>query len=213
METVDLSGRRANRALRREQLIEATIAVIARKGLSQMNLTDVAVAAGVSHGLVNFHFVSKERLLAETLRYMSEDHRRSWESALASAGPDPAQRLNALILGEFAGKSVDPDRLTAWCAFWGEAQNRPLYLDQCGDNDRAYIDAFEEACGRLSREAGYALVPARVARILRLAIEGMWLELMFSAKPYDRQEALATAFACAAALFPRHFTADGLIRR
>jgi AcrR family transcriptional regulator len=212
MEPVVLPGRKASRALRREQLIEATIATIARKGLSQMTLTDVAVAAGVSHGLVNFHFQSKERLLAETLRFMSEEHRRGWEASLANAGPDPAQQLNALIVGQYVGDGLTHDRLTAWCAFWGEAQNRPLYLEQCGDNDRAYIEAFEIACRRLSEHGGYPCDPVRMARILRLNIEGMWLELMFSAKPYDWREALTTAFVCAAALFPRHFSEDGLIR-
>lgn len=204
------SGRKASRAFRREQLIEATIATIARKGLSQMTLTDVAVAAGVSHGLVNFHFQSKDRLLAETLRFMSDDHRKNWSTALAAAGPSPALCLNALILCEFNDVSQTPDRLTAWCAFWGEAQNRPLYLEQCGDNDRAYIEAFDGVCRRLISEGGYSLVPERAARILRLSIEGMWLELMFSAKPYSGTEALHTAFACAAALFPRHFKSEGL---
>ncbi|MFM8748158.1 MAG: TetR family transcriptional regulator C-terminal domain-containing protein [Aestuariivirga sp.] len=212
MEPPALSSRKASRALRREQLIEATIATIARKGLSQMTLTDVALAAGVSHGLVNFHFQSKERLLAETLRFMSEEHRRIWSAALADAGPDPARQLNALILCEFESGGQTAERLTAWCAFWGEAQNRPLYLEQCGENDRAHIDAFETACRKLVTEASYAVDAARAARILRLAIEGMWLELMFSARPYDRPEALATAFVCAAALFPRHFSEDGLIR-
>jgi TetR/AcrR family transcriptional repressor of bet genes len=204
-------SRKASRAFRREQLIEATIATIARKGLSQMTLTDVAMAAGVSHGLVNFHFQSKERLLAETLRFMSEEHRNTWSEAMAAAAPDPAARINALILCEFSSAGQTPDRLTAWCAFWGEAQNRPLYLQQCGDNDRAHIEAFEEACAGLISEAGYALQPQRAARILRLTIEGTWLELMFSAKPYDADEARRTVFACAAALFPRHFTEAGLL--
>jgi TetR/AcrR family transcriptional repressor of bet genes len=205
------ASRKASRAFRKEQLIEATIATIARKGLSQTTLTDVSAAAGVSHGLVNFHFQSKERLLAETLRFMSEEHRSTWAAALATAGPAPAARLNALILCEFTRAGQTPDRLTAWCAFWGEAQNRPLYLQQCGDNDRAHIEAFEEACASLISEGGYNLPPKRAARILRLTIEGMWLELMFSANPYEPDEALRTAFTCAAALFPNHFTQAGLV--
>ena len=213
MENLALTSRKASRAFRREQLIEATITVIARKGLSQMTLTDVATAAGVSHGLVNFHFQSKERLLAETLRLMSEEHRQGWEASISGAGPDPAEQLNALILGEFGNGGQSPERLTAWCAFWGEAPNRPFYLDQCGENERAYNEVFELVCGRLSAAGGYDSDPVRAARIMRLAIEGMCLELMFSAKPYDQEEALTTAFVCAAALFPRHFTADGLIRR
>lgn len=205
------TGRKASRAFRREQLIEATIATIARKGLSQTTLTDVAMAAGVSHGLVNFHFQSKERLLAETLRFMSEEHRKTWSEAVAAAGHRPDARLNALIQCEFTDGGQTPDRLTAWCAFWGEAQNRPLYLEQCGDNDRAHIEAFDAACRSLIADGHYDLQPERAARILRLTIEGMWLELMFSAKPYTSGEALLTAFTCASSLFPRHFTPAGLI--
>jgi AcrR family transcriptional regulator len=213
MSSVALSGRKASRAFRREQLIEATITVIARKGLSQMTLTDVATAAGVSHGLVNFHFQSKKRLLADTLRLMSDEHRQGWEASISGAGPDPAEQLNALIVGEFENGRQSPERLTAWCAFWGEAPDRLVYLDQCGDNERAYTEVFELVCGRLSAVGGYDRDPVRTARIMRLAIEGMGLELMFSANPYDQDEALATAFVCAAALFPRHFTVAGLIRR
>jgi AcrR family transcriptional regulator len=213
MESSRFLGRRASRETRRKQLIEATIAVIARKGLSNLTMTDIAVTAGVSHGLVNFHFQSKERLLADTLRLMSEEHRQGWEASITDAGPDPAEQLNALIIGEFENGNQSPERLTAWCAFWGDAPNRPVYLDHCGENERAYAEVFELICGKLSATGGYERDPVRAARIMRLAIEGMCLELMFSANPYGQDEALSTAFCCAAALFPRHFTADGLIRR
>ena len=39
------------------------------------------------------------------------------------------------------------------------------------------------------------------------------LELMLSALPYSFDEARRTAFFCAALLFPRHFSAEGLIPR
>lgn len=203
--------RKAPRDLRREQLIEATIVTVARRGLAQTTLSEVARTAGVSHGLVNFHFQTKDRLMADTLSYLSEQHRRHWEAALDAAGPSPAQRLRALILAEFSENA--PEVLTAWCAFWGEAQNRPLYLEQCGANDRAYNQAFEETCGALAREGGYQMDARHAARVLRLTIEGVWLELMFSAQPYPLEEAQQTAFFCAAKLFPRHFGVDGLISR
>jgi TetR/AcrR family transcriptional repressor of bet genes len=206
------NGRQAARARRREQLIEATIAAIARRGISQMTLTDVAREAGVSHGLVNFHFETKERLLAETLRALSAEHRANWEEALEKAGSSPEERLNALILAEFAAPVSKLERVSAWCSFWGEAQNRPLYLAQCSEDDAAYERAFERACEALAREGGYDLDTRRAARLLRLAIEGVWLELMFSTQPYSEDEALRTVFFCAASLFPRHFTAEGLIR-
>ena len=206
-------GRKASREFRREQLIEATIAIVARNGLSMTTLSDVARQAGVSHGLVNFHFQTKERLMAETLAFMSKQHRSMWTSAVEAAGPHPVQRLNALILAEFSEAHMSSDRLSAWCAFWGETQNRPSYLEQCGENDRAYIHAFEDCCSDLISEGGYQLDAQLAGRVLRLTIEGVWLELMFSALPYPLDEARRTAFFCASTLFPRHFSADGMIRQ
>lgn len=205
-------GRKASREFRREQLIEATIATVARNGLSMTTLSDVAKAAGVSHGLVNFHFQTKDKLMAETLSFMSNQHRELWTLALAAAGTRPAERLNALILSEFSETHLSPERLSAWCAFWGEAQNRTSYLQQCGENDRAYNRTFEDCCRDLIEEGGYTLDARYAGRVLRLTIEGVWLELMFSAEPYPLEEARKTGFFCASTLFPRHFNADGLIR-
>ncbi len=207
------ASRKAARERRREQMIAATIRAIAQRGLSRVTISDVAEIAGVSHGLLIFHFQSKENLLAETLRAMSDEHRKVWEAALRQAPSPPAAQLDALIRAEFNPGSQSPESLTAWCAFWGETPNRPLYLDQCGGNDRAQIEAFEDICRALAAEGGYTLDYRRAARVIRLTIEGVWLELMFSAKPYSYDEAVKTAFFCAATLFPRHFSEDGLLSR
>jgi hypothetical protein len=50
----------------------------------------------------------------------------------------------------------------------------------------------------------------QVARIIRLTIEGVWLDLMTMAAPYSREEGLATARTSAALCFPDHFAATGL---
>lgn len=205
--------RQSARELRREQLIDATIAAIARHGLSRLTISDIAEIADVSHGLLIFHFQSKENLLAETLRFMSEAHRKVWEEALQLAPTSPAGRLDAMIRAEFNPENQTPERLKAWCAFWGETPNQPLYLNQCGDNDRAQIEAFEAICQALVREGGYEIDFRRAARVLRLTIEGVWLELMLSAKPYPLDEAMKTAYFCAATLFPQHFSENGLISR
>lgn len=203
--------RKASRASRRGQLIEATIETIAANGLSRTTLTDVARTAGLSHGLVNFHFRSKDGLLEETLLFLAEEYFENWNRALAEAGPSPAERLDALIRADYVPAISTPARLKAWCAFWGEAQSRPVYQHTCGANDRAYGATLEAICAALTAEAGRAHDPARVARILRLTIEGTWLDLITMADPYDRDEALATTHAAAAAFFPRHFDARGRI--
>ena len=78
-------SRAATKALRRQQLIDSTIDSIAKRGFSGTTLADVADGAGLSRGIVNFHFKSKEMLLVETLRYLAEEYRDAWRRGLERA--------------------------------------------------------------------------------------------------------------------------------
>lgn len=202
--------RKASREARRAQLIEATIATIAQRGFARTTLTDVAKQAGLSHGLVNFHFETKEKLLGETLRHLYEEYSQNWHQALADAAPDAASQLDALLRADFNDTIGSPQRLAAWCAFWGETQSRPLYQQLCAPGDVRYNDTVRRLCTNLIARGRYDLDPVRVARVLRVTSDGLWLELMTLAVPYAMAEARATLYTCAAAFFPRHFTADGL---
>ena len=207
---MEATPRKASREHRRQQLIDATIETLARRGYASTTMTDVAVTAGVSHGLVNFHFETKEKLLTETLLFMAEEYRTNWTRALAAAPADPASQLNALILADFNDAICTRSKLNAWYSFWGEAQSRPLYQNMCGGNDLEYIRNLESICERLASEGSYSLNAERVARILRVTIEGLWLDLQSMSQPYSKAEALSTAYACVTAFFPKHFTTDGI---
>ncbi|MFN0114191.1 MAG: TetR family transcriptional regulator C-terminal domain-containing protein [Paracoccaceae bacterium] len=203
--------RKRDRDTRRTQLIEATIETLAARGYARTTLTEVARTAGLSHGLVNFHFATKEGLLNDTLAYLAEEYRRNWTEALAEAGDDPADRLDALIRADFNPAISTPARQSAWCSFWGEAQSRPIYQERCGSKDEDYNRQLEGICGELIRKGGYAGDAARFARVIRVTIEGTWLDLITMKAPYSAPEALATVHTAAAAFFPRHFGAAGRI--
>jgi AcrR family transcriptional regulator len=200
--------RKLSRDARRRQLIEATISVIAARGFARTTLTEVAKVAGLSHGLVNFHFQSKELLLSETLIHLSDEYHENWQTAVQAVGDDPAAQLDAMIRADFTAALCTAERLSAWCAFWGETQGRPLYQEECGPNDRAYIDKLESLCAALLHIGGYPGRADRVARVIRLTSEGVWMDIVTQATPYGRHEGLQTVLYAAAAFFPRHFSAD-----
>ena len=136
---------------------------------------------------------------------LAEEYRENWTGALAAAGENPAAQLDALLRADFTDGICTPERLAAWCSFWGEAQSRPLYQERCGSNDEHYNRTMEKIVARLMAEGGYRGDPARVARVLRVTVEGTWLDLMTMNQPYSREEALASVMVCAAAFFPDHF--------
>jgi TetR/AcrR family transcriptional repressor of bet genes len=204
-ETVDRPRRTLARDQRRQQVIEATISVIASRGLARLTLTDVARAADISHGLVLFHFASKENLLAETLAYLADEYQRNWEAAVLAAGPGARDQLHAMIEADFHPAVTTPARLAAWCAFWGEAQSRPAYQDICGERDALQIARMETLCAALVQDGGYALDPVHAARILRLVVEGTWLDMITADTPYSSEDGRQTVSTALALCFPRHF--------
>jgi AcrR family transcriptional regulator len=206
----DAVPRKMPREERRLQLIEATITVLAANGYARTTMSEVARAAGLSHGLVNFHFQSKENLLLETLLYLSAEYRQNWAEAMANSGPDAAEQIYALIRADFNPRICTPERLATWCAFWGEAQSRPIYQEHCGANDDAYNADMERLCAVMISKHGYSGNTTRIARTLRVTVEGVWMDMMTMTNPYSRDEALATVMTAAAAFFPRHFDVNGL---
>ena len=206
--------RKAPKEVRRHQLIEATIDTLARKGYSALTLADVAKTARLSVGIVNFHFDTKEKLLVETLKYLAEQYRDNWNRALKAGGTTSAAKLASLMAGDFNEKVCTPRTLAAWCAFWAEAQSRPTYQEHCSSNDAAYTrPPSSSLCTDIIREGRYPYDAGRIARALDALLEGLWLDLMTMARPYSRQEAISTVRASLAALFPRHFTANGASER
>jgi len=198
-------GRKAPRETRRQQLIEATIDSLARRGYSETTMADVADGAGLSRGIVNFHFESKEKLLVATLQYMADEYSAHWRNALHKAGDEPARQMAMLVAADFDRSICNKRKLAAWCAFWGEAKSRPTYQALCGARDAAYQQVFIDLCADLKRLGGYAYDPQVAALALSAMLEGLCLRLMMGTEEVTRETAHAAACDYLASLFPKHF--------
>ncbi len=198
----DRGPRKQSREARRLQLIDATLETLAARGYARVTLLEVAQAAGLSHGLVNFHFASKEKLLEETLTHLAEEYRANWQRYLAEAGEDPGAQLAALILADYDPVAASPMKIAAWCAFLGEAQVRPLYQARFQTNDEAYVAQLEAVIQALLARHGQPGHAPRIARAIRLVTLGCWLDSVTLTDPYAITEARATSLATARAFFP-----------
>lgn len=204
-------GRKAPKEARRQQLIEATIDSLAKRGYAETTMADIADGAGLSRGIVNFHFESKEKLLIATLQSLADEYVGHWEVALAKAGPGAAERLWAVVAADFDRRVCTRRKIAAWCAFWGEAKSRPTYKALCGARDERYQRVVEGLVAELKAEGGYGYVPLPMALALCAMLEGLWIRLMMG-EGLRREEAQAAAVAGLVASFPRHFGPEGVRR-
>jgi TetR/AcrR family transcriptional repressor of bet genes len=190
---------------RRLQLIQATIRSIARNGLPDTTMATVAKEAGLSQGIINLHFKSKERLLLETLKHVVDEYRASWEKALATEHETAAAKLAALVCIDFEAALCDRDKLAVWFAFWGESKSRPTYRKLCAERDRDYEKEIRGLCRQIAEEGPYAVDPEAIAWGLSAMSSGLWLDLLVSPRKLSRDDARRMCMVHLAAAFPGHF--------
>jgi AcrR family transcriptional regulator len=201
--------RTATRALRREQLMRSTIESIARRGFAGTTLADVADGAGLSRGIVNFHFQSKDQLLDETLEFLADEYRAVWTRYLERAGPTPPERLLALVLADYDPAVCNRKKLAVWFAFWGESKSRPNYLRLMGDRDTEYEATLRAICSAVIDEGNYGLDHEQAAASISSLSDGMWLSLLVTPRKYTREGAKNLSLLQLSRLFPKHYNEHG----
>jgi TetR/AcrR family transcriptional repressor of bet genes len=197
-------ARKAVRDIRREQLIEAAIRAISQHGIGETTIADVVKEAGMANGAVNQYFASKDMLLLEALRAVTEEFREIWHAAKAGAGSDPAAALEALVLAQFHPKVCRRERISVWVAYWSEVRFRPKYMELCADSDTEFAEALTTACRTLAKAGRYRELNAEKAGLfLSAASDGLWLNIMLGT--LTRDQALELLRAHLKSVFPRHF--------
>ena len=86
------------------KLISSTIKNLSKKGINELTMQDVSQGAGLSQGIVNFHFKSKELLLIETLKYISNEYLHSFQRSIAKNSNDPRKKIIAIVENDFSKK-------------------------------------------------------------------------------------------------------------
>lgn len=200
------SKRTEAREKRRQQLIDSTMKCIARKGMSSTTLGDVAREAGLSQGIVNLHFKSKDNLLTETLRYLSDEYKVQFQRAIQRAGPKPEHQLHALMKLDLRPSILDRNKLAVWFGFWSEVKSQPTYQEICEQTDDYYDDIIRALCSQIIVAGAYKGVAAgTVSTALNSMTNGMWLSYLISPKHFDRTMAMAAIDEYLHTIFPKHF--------
>jgi len=194
------------REARQRQLVESTITAIGRYGYAKLTLNHVATLAGLSPGIVNFHFRSKEQLLAATLEYLVEEYEAFWAQASAKAGETGAAKIDAMIEFEFDPRVSSLEKVSVWYAFWAEAQVNPSHRERVSRLEASYFEVTRVLFQRLIEEGGYGGFSAdAVAYGFNAMLDGFLNDLMIDPASFDRAEAKRICRLFLSGLFPRHF--------
>jgi AcrR family transcriptional regulator len=181
MAVKDIAYNRKTAQQRRSELIAAGVACLGRGGMSAFTIDQICKQAGVSRGLINHHFDSKEALLvsiyAQMTEYLVREH----------AAATPRQQIASLIDDSFDAASFNKSNLRAWLAIWGQvathAELKSLYRLQLVDALTAIADAEQ-----------LAIDAASIARQLIALIDGLWLEYCLHSDGFSLDDARADCY-------------------
>jgi TetR/AcrR family transcriptional regulator, transcriptional repressor of bet genes len=189
-------GQRASEEFRRLQIVKAAYQVAARRGLAGLTVRQVASRARVSHGLVLFHYKSKEQLVVALLDWLLETTTVLHITDDIAAIVAPLDRFLALLQREMNRLSSDPGRIRVFFDLWtkgiGHAEIRGKM--------RRELDRYREAFRPIAEDVLRA-EPDRFPRVSAegLAavavsfIKGCAVQSMIDPEHFDIEEYLAAA--------------------
>lgn len=127
-------------ALRRTQVLEATLRAVSERGVERTRLADVARSANVSIGLIQHYFDSRDDLLAAAFDFFNDLWLSQWERVSSTAG-DPPHKLAALLrFSAFEFEGWHEVHWRIWVEYWSLC-NRTLSFRE---HYRKIYDRFRE---------------------------------------------------------------------
>ncbi len=135
------TSRRRRPDVRREEILDATLAVVVRDGLAAVRVGDVAEVLGVSSGLVFYHFGTKDALVAEAFGHAVERDLAGLAEAVAGEH-QPAERLRRVL--ELYGPTGTAPGWRLWIDAWALAQHEAAIREVLRRLDRRWTEALRQ---------------------------------------------------------------------
>ena len=187
------------------KLISSTIKNISNKGINETTMHDVSQGAGLSQGIVNFHFKSKELLLIETLKYISNEYLESFQKFLNKSGNDPRKKIIAIINNDFSSKICSRDKISVWFTFFSELKFKPAYHQICKERDLYYQKITEDIFKELINLEKSKISLTNVSNGLQALVMGLWLDQLEDPDTFKRKKAKEICFDYVKSYFPKQF--------
>jgi TetR/AcrR family transcriptional regulator, transcriptional repressor of bet genes len=156
--------------LRRKALISAAIEAIHARGMGQVTMGEIARRAGVSAALAHHYFGGKDQLLLATMRHLLSELSDEIQARLVEA-QTPEERISAVIRGNFAAGQFRPAVISAWLAFYVQAQTDP----EARRLLRVYTRRLESNLIHALRDLTTREHAALVAEMAAALIDGLWI--------------------------------------
>lgn len=141
-------GRKSNTDERRAQIIQALQQEMAATGYERASIKSIAVRAGLTSGLVHYHFKSKQDVLLALIDGLIEQANAAFELILATRAT-PASKLATFVSSRVGlGTQADAALVKTWVCILAETMGQPRVRSRVArwiDSDHARLETLLRA--------------------------------------------------------------------
>jgi TetR/AcrR family transcriptional repressor of bet genes len=165
-------ARPSNTEERRQQIVKGLLRVMAERGYERASIAEIAKAAGLSPGLVHYHFTDKQEILLTLVAQLAARVRERVKARLERVRDGAQARVDAFLDAFLAtGDDADPASVAAWVTISAEAVRQPEVRE-------VYQRVVREDLGHLEELVGAVIGRRRakaVAAGLFAAVQGYFV--------------------------------------
>lgn len=165
-------------ASRSTQILEAAARVIARRGVRGLRVEELAAEAGVSTGLIYYHFKDRTGILRHTLEFINDRAERYTTAHVAEAGPlGPREELDQILLLELQDTPEVRENSSAWGELRASAVFEEVLREDLAKATLVWVQEVAALLGQVQPMASPAALAGAAERLTAL-LEGLsmrWL--------------------------------------
>jgi AcrR family transcriptional regulator len=183
--------------IRREQIVEAAVAIISEQGLQNLSLSAIEQRADMSRGQLTYYFPAKEDILLamfdRLLMLLKERVQTSSGEGHPCVGNDRGwERVRRVLTLVLTQKPAHPEFGALQYTFLAQASHRDDFRQRLANLYEAWrssvaSDLAEELTGR----AGVTASPRALATFIQAILHGLFIQNAADPEVFDWQEMLA----------------------
>lgn len=187
---VDVSG------IRKLQIVEAAVAVIAEQGLQNLSLSEIEKKAGMSRGQLTYYFPTKEDILLAVFDHHIRVMKERAEAAHGEGGncplPPPSWERAKLLLGKLLTEPPSMPELGplqyTFLAQVGHREDFRARLANLYEEWRRFI--AEDVATDIRNRPGRPVSPRTFATLVEALVHGLAIQRAADPGAYDPHEML-----------------------
>ncbi len=200
------NARETGKSKNRRHLLDSAANAIFKFGFRGATIAAIQQESGLSRGMINLHFETKENLLLAVAEDLSQHYHTRWTRAANDKSLPAAERLRAIIQVDLSPEVLTARDVAIWFAFRSEVTSNPEYRQFIDSRDAGFRETIIDICQTLIDEGAYENANAVLAANSFVALlEGMWTDFHLHSAEFDRQKAESACIYVARSFFPDHF--------